>query len=119
MPSLPKRPCTKPGCTAYAEPDCKGRCKEHKPKAWDHKGKTRHDRGYGNNWYRTRALILKRDNHMCKCDDCVYNSIYLPATEVDHIIPKARGGTDDHINLRAINTECHKKKSKREAIYHS
>jgi len=38
----------------------------------------------------------------------------MPATEVDHIIPKAKGGTDDMSNLQAINKECHKKKTARE-----
>ena len=115
MPKLPPKPCTKAGCTAYQSK--KGRCDKHQIKSWDHKGKTRHDRGYDSKWYKTRQVILKRDGHMCKCDDCVMNNIYLPATEVDHIIPKSRGGTDDYTNLRAINTKCHKKKSLKEAIY--
>jgi len=38
----------------------------------------------------------------------------MTATEVDHIIPKAKGGTDDMSNLQAINKECHKKKTARE-----
>lgn len=33
------------------------------------------------------------------------------ATEVDHITPKAKGGTDDADNLQAINAECHKRKT--------
>ncbi|WP_247360100.1 HNH endonuclease signature motif containing protein [Ralstonia pseudosolanacearum] len=36
------------------------------------------------------------------------------ATEVDHIVPKARGGTDDDDNLQAINVECHRAKTVRE-----
>lgn len=35
----------------------------------------------------------------------------MVATEVDHIKPKASGGTDELSNLRAINKECHKKKT--------
>jgi len=115
MPNKSPRPCTKAGCHGYAA-DKKGRCEEHKIKAWDHNGKTRHERGYDNNWYRTRQLILKRDGHMCKCDDCTYDGVFLPANEVDHVIPKSRGGTDDHSNLIAINTECHKKKTAKESI---
>ncbi len=115
MPSRAKRPCTKAGCTAYATK--KGRCDNHQPKQWDHKGKTAHQRGYGSDWRKTRSRVLKRDGHLCKCDDCVMDGIYLPATEVDHIIPKSRGGDDSLANLRAMNTECHKKKSVKEAIY--
>ena len=35
-----------------------------------------------------------------------------PATEVDHIVPVAEGGTDDPSNLQAINKVCHKRKTK-------
>ena len=34
-----------------------------------------------------------------------------PATEVDHILPLADGGTDDLGNLQAINRECHARKT--------
>lgn len=37
------------------------------------------------------------------------------ANEVDHIIPKFKGGTDDLSNLMAINSECHKRKTARES----
>jgi len=33
------------------------------------------------------------------------------ATEVDHVIGKANGGTDDPGNLQAINHDCHKEKT--------
>lgn len=36
------------------------------------------------------------------------------AREVDHIVPKAQGGTDDDGNLQAINVLCHKAKTLRE-----
>jgi 5-methylcytosine-specific restriction protein A len=36
------------------------------------------------------------------------------ATEVDHIIPKAKGGTDDPSNLAAINAGCHRRKTLRD-----
>jgi len=39
----------------------------------------------------------------------------LVAHEVDHIIPKAQGGTDDPGNLRAINRDCHRAKTQKEA----
>ena len=116
MPNLPPKPCTKAGCTAYQS--TKGRCDAHQPKHnWKHT-KTRHERGYDSNWYKIRARVLKRDNHLCQCDDCKINGIYLPANEVDHIIPKSRGGTDDYTNLMAINTECHKKKTHKESKHY-
>ena len=33
------------------------------------------------------------------------------ANEVDHIIPLAKGGTDELRNLQAINAECHRRKT--------
>jgi 5-methylcytosine-specific restriction endonuclease McrA len=40
---------------------------------------------------------------------------YRPAKHVDHIVPKALGGTDDEGNLQAICVECHQQKTLREA----
>ncbi|MEQ7870735.1 HNH endonuclease signature motif containing protein [Chromohalobacter salexigens] len=38
-----------------------------------------------------------------------------PASEVDHIVGQAFGGTDDDDNLEAICTPCHKAKTARES----
>lgn len=71
---------------------------------------SRHKRGYGSSWDKLRLYILYRDKGICQCPDCMGGEKRLtPATEVDHIIPKAQGGTDDESNLRAVNTDCHKK----------
>jgi 5-methylcytosine-specific restriction enzyme A len=74
---------------------------------------SRHKRGYGAVWVKTREAILKRDNHLCQ--PCLTNGRPTPATQVDHIINKSDGGTDDHGNLQAICTDCHKDKTQREA----
>lgn len=39
----------------------------------------------------------------------------MPATEVDHITPKASGGTDDPANLQGICKACHRAKTQDEA----
>jgi len=36
------------------------------------------------------------------------------ANEVDHIVSKAKGGTDDEGNLQAIAADCHKEKTIKE-----
>lgn len=67
--------------------------------------------------------ILKRDCGLCQCEECKSLHRLLPATQVDHRINKAewlrqRGslaGVDDDSNLRAINKDCHKRKTAREA----
>jgi len=73
---------------------------------------SRHERGYGSSWDRLRIAVLKRDNGLCQCSDCQGGKIRLTiANEVDHIVPKAKGGTDDMSNLQAINSVCHKAKT--------
>ena len=84
-----------------------------KRKSWDGCG-NRHARGYGNAWYKLREQIMRRDCGVCRCSECKRLSRLRPAHEVDHIVPKAKGGTDDWDNLCAINRECHKDKSLRD-----
>lgn len=73
---------------------------------------SRHKRGYGSSWDKVRVSVLRRDNGLCQCSECKGGKLKLtPATEVDHIKPKAKGGTDEMSNLQAINTECHKRKT--------
>lgn len=71
---------------------------------------SRHKRGYGTSWDKLRKYILYRDNGLCQCPDCMGGQKRVTlANEVDHITPKAQGGTDDESNLRAVNSDCHKK----------
>jgi 5-methylcytosine-specific restriction enzyme A len=71
---------------------------------------SRHARGYGSGWDRLRLSILARDCHICQCPECLGGQKAVRvATHVDHIKPKAHGGTDDPANLRAVNAECHKR----------
>ncbi len=41
--------------------------------------------------------------------------LLTPATAVDHIVPRAQGGTDDQGNLAAICDPCHRDKAAAEA----
>ncbi|MNX43895.1 HNH endonuclease [compost metagenome] len=110
-------PCRHRGCAALVrEP---GYCDKHAGDAvgWkrDHQRGSRSERGYGPAWDRLRLLILKRDRYLCRCCECVSTDRVLPATEVDHRIPKSEGGTDAPGNLCAINVDCHKRKTARES----
>ena len=74
----------------------------------------RHERGYGAAWEKLRAEVLKRDEGLCQ--PCLFGQMRpTPATEVDHIVPKAQGGTDDPSNLQSICTSCHRAKTSRES----
>ena len=80
---------------------------------WDtDKRGNRHQRGYGYTWEKTRKQILVRDDHLCQV--CLNQGKLTPGNEVDHIIPKAKGGTDDQDNLQTICTDCHKQKTIKE-----
>lgn len=78
-------------------------------KHWDHGGKSRQERGYGAAWDKLRLRILARDLHLCQV--CKDKGRTTPATHVDHIEAKAKGGTDSEGNLRAICRPCHDRKS--------
>ncbi len=72
----------------------------------------------GRPWRRLRAQILRRDGYLCQCEDCKEGKRLLVAHEVDHIdnTRGPDGRLNDHpSNLRAINRDCHKAKTQREA----
>lgn len=80
--------------------------------SWQGNRGTRHERGYDYKWVKLRESILKRDLHLCQ--SCLTLGIPKTAKEVDHIIPKVQGGTDEPTNLRSLCSPCHLEKSKRE-----
>ncbi len=60
--------------------------------------------GYGRRWRRLRLMILRRDPLCCMCKREL-------STQVDHIMAKSRGGTDDESNLRGLCAPCHSRKT--------
>ena len=75
--------------------------------------RSRHERGYGSAWVKTRDRIMVRDKHLCQ--PCLRKGRPTPATAVDHIKPKAKGGIDDEDNLEATCAPCHAAKTTAEA----
>jgi len=93
----------------------KGRCDDHQPIAWQsNEGKSRHERGYGSAWVKIRDRIRTRDNHLCQ--ECLRSGIITQGKQVDHILNKARGGTDDDSNLELLCIKCHKIKTNKERL---
>lgn len=67
-------------------------------------------RGYDATWRATVRAVLARDGRTCQ--------IRMPgctgtATTGDHIVPKARGGTDDPDNVQAACHHCNSSKQAR------
>lgn len=73
---------------------------------------SRHARGYGSDWVKLRQRILTRDNGICQA--CLANGIVTLANHVDHIKPKAEGGSDAEENLQSLCQPCHDAKTRAE-----
>lgn len=71
------------------------------------------ERGYGGRWRKLRDRIMRRDKGLCQ--PCLAVGRVMPAVAVDHIVPKAEGGTDADENLQAICKACHKRKTENES----
>jgi 5-methylcytosine-specific restriction protein A len=90
------RQCREPGCAGKAFQG--SRCPRH-TRAWVGGQPAS---AYGPGWATLRAQVLA-EQPLCRCG--------APATEVDHIMAKAFGGTDARRNLVGICSDCHKRKT--------
>lgn len=115
------KPCSHPGCGVLVASG--SRCQAHavvQPGSFaDSSRGNRHERGYGNEWSKARLRILQRDGGLCQI--CLSKGVvnYCAGrkygAQVDHIIPKFEGGTDDDDNLQTVCVPCHKAKTASES----
>lgn len=113
MPTSAPKPCTVCGVLVRTG---SSRCDEHQVRQGtfaDVRRGSRHERGYGNAWTHLRQRILRRDGGLCQV--CKAQGILAAGHEVDHIVPKAQGGTDDDRNLQTICVPHHRAKTASEA----
>lgn len=110
MPLRAKTICRRNGCSrAISEP---GYCELHKQftSGWAESSKASNTvRGYGWSWRQLRNSIITK--HAGLCQVCLKQDRVTLATEVDHILSKANGGTDEDNNLQAICKTCHRIKT--------
>jgi 5-methylcytosine-specific restriction protein A len=74
-------------------------------------GGTTTQRGYGADWRRRRAQQLRghpacqwrRGGDSKPCGQ--------PATDVDHVVPKVHGGSDEAVNLQSLCARHHRRKT--------
>ncbi|MFM9270937.1 HNH endonuclease signature motif containing protein [Halomonas elongata] len=113
MPSRSPRPCrvaSCPGKTTTAHGYCPDH--EHLSVGWNQRRQGKSGRG-GRPWRRKRERVLRRDSGLCQ--PCWRAGLVTPATEVDHVVNVADGGSDADDNLEAICGPCHKAKTQEEA----
>jgi len=112
MPWSAKRPCAALGCAALVD---RGQyCPLHartKKRAYDNRGRSSAALGYGAAWQRLRRSVLAEEP---LCRNCGGRGRVVAATDIDHIIPKSQGGTDDVDNLQPLCHACHTAKTNRE-----
>jgi len=107
VPTRPARACAVAGCPNKAAPGS-SRCVEHaraRKRESDRGRPSAAARGYDRKWRMNRARFLKAHPTCVVCGK--------PATDVDHIIPRREGGTDQWHNLQALCHECHSSKTAR------
>lgn len=108
MPSRPRTPCTQPGCPALATE--RGRCAMHQRPAWQRERVPERTRGRTLQRLRDRLL---RGQPLCVL--CAQEGRMGAATDRDHIIPLAEGGSDTDENVQALCKDCHRAKTLAEA----
>lgn len=65
-------------------------------------------RGYDWRWQKLRRMQLNAEP---LCRACAAAGLTVPATDVDHIIAKAKGGGDGFDNLQSLCASCHSRKT--------
>lgn len=109
MPFAPLKPCPFQGCRAMINRTARW-CEAHSIQRMKEYEATRlsvNERGYQGVWRKIRARILYRDPICRACG-------VAGSAEVDHIVPKKRGGTNDDSNLQGLCKPCHSRKTARE-----
>lgn len=112
MPRRPPRACAVPGCPALVEGGA--RCPDHAravAREVDSLRGSAARRGYGHRWRQIRFAFLRR-NPLCAA--CLREGRSVAAVDVDHVVPRSRGGTDAESNLAALCHRCHSSKTARE-----
>ncbi len=94
VPTAAPRPCRDRLCPEVAV-NRRGWCALHDPGAFS--GGRPMPRG----WAQLRAAALRRDGGRCQLCGA-------PASEVDHVVPHAAGGSDNLGNLRSLCQPCHR-----------
>ena len=120
MHTLPKRPCSAPGCPELVSGT--SRCPKHqkaRQRQHDERRGSPSKRGYDAAWRGLRKLKLLADPFCQICTHCADKPLCEHvATEVDHIIPIAERPDLrlEWSNLQSACRACHSAKTMRESV---
>ena len=73
------------------------------------------NRTRGRKWMALIQKVKTRDKGLCR--HCLINGHVTLGTEVDHVKPIARGGTDALDNLQLLCGDCHESKTRADMGY--
>lgn len=83
-------------------------CPQHAKRSWDHKGRSRQERGLDAEYDRNRPRVLREEENCGICGGPGQDD-----DTVDHIVPRAHGGPSARHNLQRAHRECNKRKGGR------
>ena len=117
MPVRSGRACSYPGCPAvvHGQRFCQQHAvqieRQYQAQLDDRRGSSS-QRGYGAQWRKARTMFLA-EHPLCvdPYGDHARQGQVVPATDVDHILPRRQGGSNDASNLQALCHVCHSKKT--------
>lgn len=107
MPSKAPTACRRPGCGGLVVGGICSRCGPVRGLSSLGHELSASRRGYGRAWEKQRKRILLSEPICRLCDR---RGLTVPATQVDHVIPKSIGGLDQDDNLQPLCKRCHEAK---------